>query len=177
MLEFDAGKLSGHSGCNRFSGNFSLSGRHLTSTALATMRKACPGQETAFEHRYLDVLRSVTVADIDPTRLILNSEQSGSLVFLARPKPGKHARIRYIYVAAQMVDCQGVVRQKCLQVRESPDQPWRLLYSPIIGFNFQPGIEYRLRILEENVAQVPANGTSLRWTLDQVVEQAVVELK
>lgn len=177
VLEFDGIKLSGHGGCNRFSGNFSLSGRHLTSTTLATTRKACPEQEMAFEHRYLDVLRSVTVVDVNTTRLILNPVQGRSLVFLARPKPGKRARTRYIYVAAQMVDCQGVVRQKCLQVREDQNRPWRLLYSPIIGFNFQPGIEYRLRVLEEDVTKIPADGPSLRWTLDQVVEQTVVEPK
>lgn len=44
----------------------------------------------------------------------------------------------------------------CLQVRDSPDQPWRLQYGEIIGFTPEPGVEYRMRILEDTVENPPA---------------------
>ena len=59
----------------------------------------------------------------------------------------------------------------CLQVRDSPDQPWRLQYGEIIGFTPEPGVEYRMRILEETGENPPADGSSKRWFLHLVVEQ------
>ena len=63
----------------------------------------------------------------------------------------------------------------CLQVREQESDPWQLHYSGIADFEPQPGIEYRLRIIEEKVKNPPADGSSIRWTLDQVIEQRVVK--
>jgi hypothetical protein len=57
-------------------------------------------------------------------------------------------------------------------VRESPEGPWQLFYGEIIGFSYEPGIEYRLRILEDDVPNPPADGSSRRWFLDLVVEQS-----
>ncbi len=62
----------------------------------------------------------------------------------------------------------------CLQIRDKPGERWQLHYGGIEGFRPQPGIEYRLRIIEEKIANPPADASSIRWTLDQVVEQRVV---
>ena len=43
-------------------------------------------------------------------------------------------------VAPSRIECTGVAPQMCLRVRESSDDPWRLLYDEIAGF------EYRARI-------------------------------
>ena len=174
-LDFDGNRVSGYAGCNSFSGTLSLSPNRLTTDTLATTRRACPDSQSAFEQAYLDTLRRVTVSDAEGGRLILTTEDGRSMVFLARPKPGRKARVRTVYVASQMVDCQGIVRQKCLQVRDSKEQPWRLRYDPIIGFSFQPGIEYRVRIREETVANPASERPSLRWTLDRVIGQTAIE--
>ena len=63
---------------------------------------------------------------------------------------------------------------QCLQVRDSPEQAWRLHYGEIAGFTHELGIEYRLRILEDEVPNPPADASSKRWFLDLVVEQRVV---
>lgn len=79
--------------------------------------------------------------------------------------------MREIYVAAQRVPCMGVGPMECLQTRERPDQRWQLFYGGIEGFDFQPGTEYRLRIVEEPVLNPPADGSSIHTRLDQVLEQ------
>ena len=53
-------------------------------------------------------------------------------------------------------------------------EPWRLHDGEIVGFTPEPGVEYRLRILEDTVEHPPADGSSKRWFLDLVVNQRVV---
>lgn len=79
-----------------------------------------------------------------------------------------------VYVAAQKVACTGVAPMECLQVREQADQPWQYHYSGIEGFDFQPGTEYQLQIIETVLNNPPADGSSVRWTLEKIVEQRVV---
>jgi hypothetical protein len=63
---------------------------------------------------------------------------------------------------------------ECLQVREAADRPWQYFYSDIEGFTFEPGFDYELRVREEKVANPPADGSSLRWTLVRVVSKQAV---
>jgi len=86
------------------------------------------------------------------------------------------AKVKFIYVAPQKVPCTaGVMQTTCLQIRERKEDPWQLWYDNIHGFDFKPGTAYRLRILEEQVANPPADASSIKWTLDLVVEQALPE--
>jgi hypothetical protein len=93
---------------------------------------------------------------------------------LAAPVPSAAAVQKSIDVAADRAPCVGVAPMQCLQVRDGPEQPWRLFYGEIIGFTHESGVEYRLRILEDDVPNPPADGSAKRWFLDQVVEQRVV---
>ena len=76
-----------------------------------------------------------------------------------------------LYVAPERRPCTGVAPMECLQVRESADRPWQYFYSEIEGFTFEPGYRYELRVREEKVANPPADGSSLRWTLVKVVSK------
>jgi hypothetical protein len=96
----------------------------------------------------------------------------GLLRLKSMPVPSAAARQKLIYVAATKAPCMGVAPRECLQVRESPERPWQLFYGEIIGFRYEPGFEYRLRILEDDVPNPPADGSSRRWFLDLVVEQS-----
>ncbi|CFP66273.1 lipoprotein [Bordetella pertussis] len=58
-------------------------------------------------------------------------------------------------------------------MRDSASQPWLLWYGDITGFAFQPGIEYRLRVVEVRDPNPPADASGVRWVLDSVVEQRV----
>ncbi|QEL57952.1 DUF4377 domain-containing protein [Chromobacterium paludis] len=82
--------------------------------------------------------------------------------------------IKFIYVAAERKPCSGVAPMQCLQVRADKNQPWQLHYGEIEGFQPEPGVAYRLRIKEVKVDNPPADASSIRWILDMVVEQEVV---
>ena len=56
-----------------------------------------------------------------------------------------------IYVGPRQVDCVGVAPQKCLLVKEKPGEDWTMYYDQIQGFDYEPGYEYELRIMEEEV--------------------------
>ena len=77
-----------------------------------------------------------------------------------------------IYVGPGQVDCVGVAPQKCLLVKEKPDDEWTMYYDQIVGFDYEPGYEYELRILEEEVEDPPADASSMRWTLVEVVSKS-----
>ena len=79
-----------------------------------------------------------------------------------------------LFVAAERKPCTGVGPMQCLQVRDSPDRPWQFFYSEIEGFTHEPGFDYELRVREEKVANPPADGSSLRWTLLRVVSKQAV---
>lgn len=69
----------------------------------------------------------------------------------------------------------GVAPQMCLQVKESPDADYLLFYSNIEGFEFEPGYEYELLVNKQTVPNPPADASSFRWTLIEVVSKAPVE--
>jgi len=76
-----------------------------------------------------------------------------------------------IYVGPYQVDCVGVAPQKCLLVRQDPGDEWSMYYDQIQGFEYEPGFQYELRITEEKVENPPADASSIRWTLQEVVSK------
>jgi heat shock protein HslJ len=89
------------------------------------------------------------------------SPQSGS------PQPGSTEKT--LYVGPQLVDCEGVAPQKCLQVKDSPDGEYRLFYGQIEGFEFEEGKEFVLTVNEEIIENPPADGSNLQYRLVDVV--------
>lgn len=81
---------------------------------------------------------------------------------------------REILVAHFLSPCVGVGPQQCLNVRESAEAAWTLWYDPIEGFEHEAGYEYRLMISETKVENPPADASSIRWTLIEVLEKTPV---
>lgn len=79
-----------------------------------------------------------------------------------------------LYVGPNQVPCTGVAPQMCLQVKESPEADYLLFYSNIEGFEFEPGFEYELLVNKQTVPNPPADASSFRWTLIEVVSQTPV---
>ncbi len=105
--------------------------------------------------------------------------------------PGKRVELR---IASQMVDCVGVVPQKCLLVEtisegngskensfvnSSGDQPdWHYFYQTIEGFEYQPGYEYQIsaQVLPESFDQNDvADRSSIRYQLIKVISKVAGE--
>ena len=76
-----------------------------------------------------------------------------------------------LYIQDKLADCVGVAPMKCMQVRSQPGESWTLFYQQIEGFTFEPGVESVLRVKELPVAHPPADGSSVRWVLVEVLEQ------
>lgn len=66
-LSFEADRLSGSAGCNRFSGDYSVTGRRLTAGPLMATEMACPGAGMAQENAFFELMR-------DPVRLSFPSD-------------------------------------------------------------------------------------------------------
>ena len=82
-LQFDAERLSGQAGCNRFSGPYRLAGDTLTPGPIMSTRMACPGPRIEHERRALGVLGGpVRVSFPDGDTLLLTG--NGGAVRLRR---------------------------------------------------------------------------------------------
>jgi heat shock protein HslJ len=91
---------------------------------------------------------------------------------ITQPGPGE-----YIYwVNSLKVPCTAVNPTHCLQVQKAdiPDPTqWESFYSSISGFDFEAGYIYKLIVKERELdaASVPADGSSIAYTLVEVLEK------
>lgn len=98
--------------------------------------------------------------------------QEGAIVSQPVSKDGDHTEV--LLVNSALVDCMGVAPMKCMQVRHSVQGQWELFYSQIEGFNFEPGYRYRLKVKVTELENVPADASSLRYTLVEQLEKKKV---
>lgn len=83
-----------------------------------------------------------------------------------------------LFVDAQTQTCVGVGPMDCLRVRKAPEQDWTLFYGAIEGFDYEPGYAYELRVTETPVENPPADASSIKTTLVEVVKkEAMSRLK
>jgi len=90
------------------------------------------------------------------------------------PAPSAEGETLTLFVGPNQVPCMGVAPQRCLLVKESPEADYTLFYSRIDGFEFEPGFEYELLVNRPTVPNPPADASSFRWTLIEVVSQTPV---
>lgn len=68
-------------------------------------------------------------------------------------------------IGPETADCTGVAPMKCLQVKEKPTDSWTNFYTNIEGFTYEPGYEYVLKVKTEKLENVPADASSIKYTL------------
>ena len=71
LLRFEAGRVAGIGGCNRFGGQYELKGDSLTFSPLAATRMACPGEAMKTEQAFFDMLGKVKAVKLEGDRLEL----------------------------------------------------------------------------------------------------------
>lgn len=81
---------------------------------------------------------------------------------------------KVLWVKEDLVDCEGERPMKCMQIRESESEEWTWFYDQIEGFEHEPGHRYQLRVAVEEVADPPADASSRRYKLIQVVTKEPV---
>lgn len=76
----------------------------------------------------------------------------------------------FLIVRGEQAPCAGVAPMMCLQIKRSFDQSgWELFYSPIQGFELTQGESSLLRVKVTEVEDPPADSSSLRYELVDVV--------
>jgi heat shock protein HslJ len=80
-----------------------------------------------------------------------------------------------LFVGPELVDCTGVAPQKCMLVKDNPKDEYSFFYDQIEGFDYEEGYEYELVVQVEPVEDPPADASSLKWTLVNVVSKEPVE--
>ena len=74
-----------------------------------------------------------------------------------------------LYVDSQLVDCVGIGPQQCMLVRENPDSEWEMFYDDIEGFAYREGTEYIISVKITEVENPPADSSSLKYVLADVL--------
>jgi heat shock protein HslJ len=78
------GRVSGSTGCNRFTGTYSQDGSTLTIGTLATTRRACLPEVMRREEQFLEVLSKVRQVEANPFNLFLKAPDGNVLAELMR---------------------------------------------------------------------------------------------
>jgi len=78
------------------------------------------------------------------------------------------------YIDSQVVDCEGVIPQKCMRTRTEEDGNWQLFYDQIEGFEYAVGYRYKLRVKITERENAPADASSLQYKLIEVIEKTPV---
>lgn len=83
-MSFEAARVSGRSGCNRFSGPFTQTGTTVSFGALAGTRMMCPPAQMDIEGRVLGVLGAATSVSFDATGAAVLNAPDGRSIKLRR---------------------------------------------------------------------------------------------
>jgi hypothetical protein len=75
-----------------------------------------------------------------------------------------------LWIKPDLVECQGEALQQCMQVARAEDGPYELFYDPIFGYDHVVGTAAVVDVMIEEVADPPADGSSLQYTLVSIVE-------
>lgn len=74
-------------------------------------------------------------------------------------------------IESKKYPCTGSGPMECLKVQVNQKGDFMYFYSPIEGFDFQDGNQYILLIKKEAVLNPPADGSSIKYTLLEILEK------
>lgn len=166
-------RISGNSGCNRFMGGFRFedSGR-LSVGPFAGTLIACPRIDNRFETVFRETLQSIDSFSFETGILTLNDNRTGRFMRFQRIiKPE-----RYVwFVNKDLADCVGVVKTKCMQIKDTKDGAWQNFFGPIDGFNFKKGRFFAIEVERTKRSNPAADGSSYSHKLVRVLKEAKKE--
>lgn len=79
---------------------------------------------------------------------------------------------KILFIASAKEDCTGVAPQKCLQIKEEGTSDWTYFYNEIEGFDYVEGFYYKIKVNVSEVENPPADGSSLKYTLVEVLKKS-----
>ena len=135
--------------------------------AAALITAGCPPQENVTDPQPPPPGTSTATTD-DPVASASAPSPSASA---SVPTP----EVKTIYVREMLADCEGGAGpMKCMQIRESPTDEWMFFYQGIDGFKYEESFAYELRVEITKLEQAPADGSTLRYKLIEVVKKEKV---
>jgi heat shock protein HslJ len=192
QLDFADGRVSVSHACNRIGGSYAIEDGRLSVARLASTLMAC--EDAAVMRLDGEISRRLEAGGTlryDGDGSLLYATATGDLLrFAAVPTPetkyGGSGEQVFLEVAAQRVPCHHPMMPdyRCLHVREiayddrglkTSEGDWQYLYQDIEGYVHEPGVRNVLRLKRFQVPDPPADGSSVAYVLDMVVESEVVD--
>ena len=195
QLAFADGRVSVSNTCNRMSGGYTLEADKLTFTPMASTMMACPDPALmALDQEVGKRLEGTSTFAVQPGPapvLTLTSATGDVLTFTGEPTAetrfGSAGERVFLEIAPQPEACNHplIKDMKCLQVREikfddngirtgTPGE-FQPLYQDIEGFAHEAGVRNVVRVNRFTIANPPADGSSVAYVLDMVVESETVK--
>lgn len=191
QLDFIDHRLAISNTCNLMNGGYRLAGDELqlepmVQTQMACAEPALAALDAAVNNRLQGKLRVARAGSDDAPQLLLTIEAGDTLTFAGTPtaatRYGSEGEQVFMEVAAQTAPCSHplIPDKQCLQVREltygdngiviGEPGPWEPVYQDIEGYTHEAGVRNVLRLKRYTIANPPADGSSIAYVLDMVVE-------
>jgi heat shock protein HslJ len=195
QLDFAGERISVSNTCNHMGGAYSVEGDKLKFDRLASTLMACTDPKLmALDQeigKRLETESTFALQPGDAPTLTLIGGNGDVLTFKGDPtaetRYGGPGETAFLEVAAQTKPCSHplIPNKQCLQVREvkyddkgikaGTDGEFQNSYSDIEGYNHEPGIRNVVRVKRYAIKNPPADGSSLTYVLDMVVESETVK--
>lgn len=196
QLAFVDNRLAISNTCNLMNGGYQLADGQLKVEPMAQTQMACsePGLaelDAAVSSRLEGNAGVKLTGSTDAPRLQLTTEAGDKLAFTGKATPdtryGAEGEQVFMEVGAETVPCDHpmVPDKQCLQVREltydddgvvsGKSGEWEPLYDDIDGYTHEAGVRNVLRLKRYKIDNPPADGSSLAYVLDMVVESEQVD--
>lgn len=195
QLDFADGRVSVGNACNHMGGAYSVEGDKLKFDRLASTLMACTDAKLmALDQEIgqrLEAESTFALQSGDAPKLTLTGGNGDVLAFKGEPtaetRYGSPGETTFLEVAAQTKPCNHplIPNLQCLQVREikyddkglktGADGEFQNFYDNIEGYTHQPGVRNVVRVKRYTLKNPPADGSSLAYELDMVVESETVK--
>lgn len=192
QLDFADGRVSVSNSCNSMGAAYAVQADQLTIQQVASTQMACADAKLmALDQEAGKRLQGATRFAQRNDMLTLTTASGDVLTFhgkaTAATRYGGEGETVFLEVAAQTRACSHplIADNQCLQVRElkydvnglksGSNDAFANFYAPIEGYQHQPGTRNVLRVKRYAVKNPPADGSSLAYELDMVVESESVK--
>ncbi|MFA5494921.1 MAG: META and DUF4377 domain-containing protein [Porticoccaceae bacterium] len=188
QLDLSDGRLGISGGCNQISGAYRIEGDTLHPDQLVQTMMACEPSLMVREaaiRQYLEHPLTLQITASSPPLLTLTTRDGDQLTFTgvatAETRFGASGETVFLEVQPQRGPCHHplMADYQCLQVRDvhyddngakQATGDWQFLYQEIEGYEHVAGIRNILRLKRFELADPPADGSSIAYVLDMTVE-------
>ena len=119
----------------------------------------------------LAAVLSACSTDGDDVETGTTAESTSEVESATPDEPSGTEETTRLWIAPELVDCVGVAPQQCMLVTTSEDGEAEFFYDAIDGFTYTEGTSYVIDVTIDEIEDPPADASSLRYTLVQIVEE------